>query len=74
MRIGNAYKVAVDCVGPTGTLNVRTTKGLKFARQCIAGYTTLTVDNYPQKAPKTHQLTVQAPPGAKWAILIARLP
>jgi hypothetical protein len=74
IRINNAYVVAVDCVGPEGKLNVKTTSGLSFLRQCVDGYTTVTIDNYPQKPSKAHQLTVNAPPGAKWAILIVRLP
>lgn len=73
IKIGNTYKVAVDCVGPEGKLQVQATNGLNVVRQCIAGYTVVTLDNYPQKPPKNHQLTVHAPPGAKWAILIARL-
>ncbi|MGW0804797.1 hypothetical protein [Nonomuraea sp. NPDC002799] len=73
VRIGNAYKVAVDCVGAQGTLSILATNGLNIARQCTAGYTTVTLDNYPVKASETHRLTVQAPPGAKWAIVIALL-
>ncbi|MEV4804350.1 hypothetical protein AB0K18_30475 [Nonomuraea sp. NPDC049421] len=73
-RFSNGYVVAVDCVGFEGKLKVITTSGLNFLRKCIDGYTTVTVDNYPRKPLKNHQVTVHAPPGAKWAVLIVRLP
>jgi hypothetical protein len=74
MRVGTYYKVAVDCVGSDGYLVVRATNGLNMVSQCFAGYNTWTVDNLPRKAPRNYKLTVQAPRGAKWAILVVRLP
>ncbi|MEU6714324.1 hypothetical protein ABZ897_22895 [Nonomuraea sp. NPDC046802] len=74
VRLGNTYKVAVDCVGPQGKLVIRVTGRINMVRQCIAGYTTLTSDGYPRKKSKVRHLTVEAPPGAKWAVLIVQLP
>ncbi|YCK40171.1 hypothetical protein ACNF49_40735 [Actinomadura sp. ATCC 39365] len=73
VALGTAFRVAVDCVGPEGTLVIQAPHALHLNRQCIAGYTTYTVDDYPPKPPKTYKLRVQAPRGAKWAILITQL-
>lgn len=74
VKVGTYYKVAVDCVGSEKNLVVKATNGLNMVSQCFAGYNTWTVDNLPRKVPRNYKLTVQAPQGAKWAILIVRLP
>lgn len=74
VRLGSAFKVAVDCVGSREILVMHAVDSFQFNRQCFAGYTTYTVDNYPPKPLKTRQLKVHAPHGAKWAILVVRLP
>lgn len=74
VRLGTSFTVAVDCVGPEGELVIQAVGAVHMVRQCIAGYTTYTVDDYPPQRPKAYELVVRAPRGAKWAVLVSRLP
>ncbi|MFG6195083.1 hypothetical protein [Nonomuraea sp. JJY05] len=73
LKVGNSYKIAVDCAGSQGKLAIAISEGFQTLRQCAAGYTTFTLDNYPVSKPKPRTLTVKAPSGASWAVLVARL-
>lgn len=73
LRLNSSYRIGVDCAGSQGTLLIKIDDGFYTARQCFAGYTTITIDNYPEKRAKTRKLTVNAPHGAKWAIIVAKL-
>jgi len=74
VSLGTSFTVAVDCVGPEGELVIQAVGAVHMVRQCIAGYTTYTVDDYPPQRPKAYKLVVRAPRGAKWAVLVSQLP
>lgn len=69
LKVGNSYKVAVDCVGSQGTMMIVPRKGWKTVRQCSAGFGTYTVDNHPASTPEAETLMIKAPHGARWAVL-----
>lgn len=73
LKVGNAYKIAVDCTGSRGKLAIALSGGFRTLRQCAAGYTTFTIDNFPVGKPEPRTLTVTAPSDAGWAVLLARL-
>ncbi|WP_143021991.1 hypothetical protein [Nonomuraea maritima] len=73
LKVGNAYKIAVDCAGSRGKLAITISASFRTLRQCAAGYTTFTLDNYPVGKPERRTLTVKAPSGARWAVLVAGL-
>jgi hypothetical protein len=71
LKVGSSYKIAMDCSGSQGKLAIAISEGFQTLRQCVAGYTTVTLDVYPGKKPKPRTLTVKAPSGASWAVLVA---
>jgi hypothetical protein len=72
LKVGNSYKIAMDCTGSQEQLAIVMSEGFRTLRRCDAGYTTVTLDPYPVSKPRPRTLTVTAPPGAEWAVLVAR--
>ncbi|MEU6730252.1 hypothetical protein ABZ917_41665 [Nonomuraea wenchangensis] len=49
-------------------------EGFQSLRQCAAGFNVTAIDDYPVSGAQAHTLTINAPPGARWAVLVAKLP
>lgn len=73
VKLGNNYQVAVDCVGVVGLLELSIGSS-SFPQQCSIGFNVLKVGGFPRNEPESMQLVVKAPPGARWALLIAERP
>ncbi|MEV4221915.1 hypothetical protein [Nonomuraea sp. NPDC049725] len=71
LKVGNSYKLAVDCTGSWGELAIALSESFRTTRRCSAGYTTFTLDNYPAKKPRPRTLTIKAPPDARWTVMVA---
>ncbi|MEU5867382.1 hypothetical protein ABZ815_39855 [Nonomuraea sp. NPDC047529] len=70
VKVGNNYQVAVDCVGAVGQLELSIDSS-SFPRKCSTGFNVVKVGGFPRQEAMPRQLVVKAPPGARWALLIA---
>ncbi|MGI5286740.1 hypothetical protein ACQEVF_25845 [Nonomuraea polychroma] len=72
LKVGNSYKIAVACVGCQGKLAIVMSEGFRTSWQCAAGYSTFRISIYPDSKPKARSLTIKAPLGARWAVLVSK--
>lgn len=72
LKVGSSYKIAVACAGSQGKLAIVMSEGFRTSWQCAAGYNTFRISNYPDSKPEARRLTVKAPLGSRWAVLVSR--
>lgn len=72
VKMGTSFRLEVDCVGASGTMMVRI-DGSQLPHQCSIGPNGVRISTIPDDV-AVRSIKVEAPEGARWAVLIWKPP